>query len=127
MKLTKALLFGFGVQAQTEVFEVGVGGDGVDEEHKKNIQSIVIDQNWKDFDDRAQLLFAELFPQVVEDPDFLANVSIIRSPKKEFSQPVVIFNLSRKKKSSKKMLKCAKMAVIQMAKRFNVTKQEAAL
>lgn len=73
MKLTKTLLFGFGVQAQTEVFEVGVGGNGVDEEHKKNIQSIVIDQNWKDFDDRAQLLFAELFPQVVEDPDFLAN------------------------------------------------------
>ena len=30
MKLTKALLFGFGVQAQTEVFEVGVGGDGVE-------------------------------------------------------------------------------------------------
>ena len=84
MKLTKALLFGFGVQAQTEVFEVDVGGDGVDEEHKKNIQSIVIDQNWKDFDDRAQLLFAELFPQVVEDPDFLANVSIICSPSKVF-------------------------------------------
>ena len=82
MKLTKALLFGFGVQAQTEVFEVDVGGDGVDEEHKKNIQSIVIDQNWKDFDDRAQLLFAELFPQVVEDPDFLPNVNIICSPSK---------------------------------------------
>ena len=78
MKLTKALLFGFGVKAQTDTAQVfDIGGDGVDEEHRKNIQSIVIDQNWKDFDDRAQLLFAELFPQVVEDPDFLANVSII--------------------------------------------------
>ena len=46
---------------------------------------------------------------------------------KKFSQSVVIFYLSRRKKSSKKMLKCVKMAVIQMAKRFNVTKQEVAL
>ena len=121
MKLTKALLLGTTVQAQVGVGGFEVGGDGVDEEHRKNIQSIVIDQNWKDFDDRAQLLFAELFPQVVEDPDFLANVSIICSLEK-----MLIFRF-RKKKSSKRTLKCVKMAVTQMAKKFNVTKQEVAL
>lgn len=69
MKLTNTLLFAIGAaKAQDYVLT-----DSEDEEHRKNVQSIVIDQNWKDFDDRAQLLFAELFPTVVDDPDFLAN------------------------------------------------------
>jgi len=66
MKLANTLFLALaGVKAEPEG----------DVEHRKNIQSIVIDQNWKDFDERAELLFAELFPGVVTDPDFLANVS----------------------------------------------------
>jgi len=36
-------------------------------------QAIMIDQNWEDFDERSHLLFEQLFPQILDDPDFLAN------------------------------------------------------
>jgi len=36
-------------------------------------QAILIDQNWEDFDERSDLLFQQLFPEVLEDSDFLAN------------------------------------------------------
>lgn len=74
MKLANTLFLALaGVKAEPEG----------DVEHRKNIQSIVIDQNWKDFDERAELLFAELFPGVVTDPDFLANEQMIREQDQE--------------------------------------------
>ena len=50
--------------------------EGLDEEHKKgDIQYIHIDQGWVDFAARTDTIFRSLFPEVVQDPDFIANVS----------------------------------------------------
>lgn len=45
-----------------------------DERARSKVEtSILIDQNWEDFDARAELLFAQLFPTILDDPDFLMN------------------------------------------------------
>ena len=50
--------------------------EGGDEEHKKgDVQYIHIDQGWVDFAARTDTIFRSLFPEVVNDPDFIANVS----------------------------------------------------
>ena len=36
---------------------------------------IFLDQSWQDFDNRADMLFAELFPTVIDDPNYMMNVS----------------------------------------------------
>lgn len=49
-----------------------------DGEHKKgDIQYIHIDQGWVDFAARTDTIFRSLFNGVVNDADFIANVSII--------------------------------------------------
>jgi len=81
MKLFRTVLYGalatasYGQEANTEEADY-TDLTGEDLEGKRfggKEQAILIDQNWEDFDERAELLFAQLFPSVLNDPDFLMN------------------------------------------------------
>jgi len=70
MKLLRTVLLGalaFGQETGGEVDELDERGI------RSNEQAILLDQNSEDFDDRAELLFEQLFPSLVNDPDFMMN------------------------------------------------------
>jgi len=74
MKLLRTVLLGalaFGQETGGEVDELDERGI------RSNEQAILLDQNSEDFDDRAELLFEQLFPSLVNDPDFMMNVSAL--------------------------------------------------
>lgn len=78
MKLFRTVLFSAlasGTFGQSENEPAGASPDIGDNGGGKSAkeQTILIDQNWVDFDQRADLLYAQLFPTVINDPDFLEN------------------------------------------------------
>merc|ERR1712050_438828 len=90
MKLFKTILLGAffnsGQADETWAEELSVPTSGqnleenLDQKTQKRQpkeQAIMIDQNWEDFDERSHLLFEQLFPQILDDPDFLANEEAI--------------------------------------------------
>jgi hypothetical protein len=82
MKIAKAFIFGLSAIRAQEIVDEEVVDDYYehqeDDEHAKNEQSIMFDQNWKDFDKRTDLMIGELFPTIVNDPDYLANQELIK-------------------------------------------------
>jgi len=85
MKLLKTALVSSLVLAETSLTDPTVAEETIDARRRGEI-AILIDQNWEDFDDRADLLFAQLFPTVIVDPDYLKNENAIAEQDEEICQ-----------------------------------------
>jgi len=85
MKLLKTALVSSLVLAETSLTDPTVTEETLDARRRGEI-AILIDQNWEDFDDRADLLSTQLFPSVVVDPDYLKNENAIADQDEEICQ-----------------------------------------